>query len=45
MLRVSAGLQFREGKVASVHYYYDLLSLLQQLGLVPTKDGRLVPIS
>ena len=43
--RVCAGLQFREGKVASAHYYYDLLSVLQQLGLVPTPDGRLVPIS
>ena len=43
--RVSAGLQFREGKVASIHYYYDLLSVLQQLALVPTPDGRLVPIS
>jgi steroid delta-isomerase-like uncharacterized protein len=43
--RVSAGFQFREGKVASIHYYYDLLSVLQQLGLVPTKEGRLVSIS
>jgi len=43
--RVSAGLQFREGKVASIHYYYDLLSVLQQLGLVPTASGTLVPIS
>jgi ketosteroid isomerase-like protein len=43
--RVSAGLQFREGKVASIHYYYDLLTVLQQLGLVPTKEGTLVPIS
>jgi ketosteroid isomerase-like protein len=37
--------QFVEGKVASIHYYYDLLSVLQQLGLVPTKSGELVPIS
>ena len=43
--RVSAGLQFRDGKVARVHYYYDQLSVLQQLGLVPMKDGRLVPIA
>ena len=43
--RVCAGLQFREGKVASIHYYYDLLSVLQQLGLVPTASGELVPIS
>lgn len=43
--RVCAVLQFRDGKVASVHYYYDQLSVLQQLGLVPTKDGTLVPIS
>jgi ketosteroid isomerase-like protein len=44
-VRVCAGFQFREGKVASAHFYYDLLGLLHQLGLVPTPEGRLVPIS
>jgi steroid delta-isomerase-like uncharacterized protein len=44
-VRVCAGFQFRDGKVASAHFYYDLLSFLQQLGLVPTKEGTLVPIS
>jgi steroid delta-isomerase-like uncharacterized protein len=43
--RVSVGLQFRDGKVASIHYYYDLLSVLQQLGLVPTASGTLVPMA
>ena len=43
--RVCAGFQFKDGKVARAHYYYDLLSVLQQLGLVPTKEGTLVPIS
>jgi len=37
--------QFSNGKVVSVHTYYDLMTFLQQLGLVPTKDGTLVPIS
>lgn len=33
--RFCAILRFRNGKVASVHYYYDLLGWLQQLGLIP----------
>jgi steroid delta-isomerase-like uncharacterized protein len=44
-VRVCAGFQFREGKVASARFYRDLLGLLHQLGLVPTPEGRLVPIS
>lgn len=34
-LRFCSVLQFRNGKVASVHYYYDQLGFLQQLGLIP----------
>jgi ketosteroid isomerase-like protein len=26
--------QFRNGKIASLHFFYDRLSLLQQLGLI-----------
>jgi steroid delta-isomerase-like uncharacterized protein len=34
-LRYCVIYQFRNGRVASVHYYYDQLSFLQQLGIIP----------
>jgi len=34
-LRFCDVLQIRNGKIVSVHVYYDLMTLLQQLGLVP----------
>jgi hypothetical protein len=34
-LRACFVLQFRKGKIVSVHQYYDMLTLLEQLGLAP----------
>ena len=34
-LRYCFVLQIRKGKIASVHAYYDMLTLMEQLGLVP----------
>ena len=37
-LRVCFVLQFRKGKIASLHGYYDMLTLLEQLGLAPVTE-------
>ncbi len=34
-LRCYFVLQIREGKIASLHSYYDMMTLMEQLGLVP----------
>ena len=34
-LRFCYVLQIREGKIASLHVFYDMLTLMEQLGLVP----------
>ena len=38
-LRVCSILQIRKGKIASHHGYYDMLTLMEQLGLAPV-TGR-----
>ena len=34
-LRICFVLQFRHGKITSLHQYYDMLTQMEQLGLVP----------
>jgi ketosteroid isomerase-like protein len=34
-LRVCFVFEFRKGKIVSLHGYYDMLTLLDQLGLAP----------